>query len=505
MSEEPGESVPEASAAAARTVPPNGMRTFLHVLVNTAAANITTSYLWFALTFWVYLETGSVLATGIIGGAYMLLLAVFGMVFGTLVDRHRKHRVMVVSALFSLVAFAAAGGLYLSHSEAELLDLGAPWFWLFSGIILAGAVVENLRNIALSTTVTLLVPTERHANANGLVGTVGGLAFLVTSVLSGFSVGLLGMGWTLAIAIGLTVVALVHLLALRIPEKDPERTGKAAFVDVRGAVAAIRAVPGLFALIIFSTFNNLIGGVYMALMDPYGLELFPVEIWGVVLAVSSTGFIIGGAVVAAKGLGRNPIRTLLLAVALMGVLGAVFTLRDWWWLYAGGIWLYMMLIPVVESAEQTVIQKVVPFEKQGRVFGAATALEVSAAPITSFLIAPIAQFWIIPYLETDAGRQAWGWLLGDGEARGIALVFVFAGIAMVIAAILASTTRVYRTLSAEYAVAPETVAGPEGSNAEGSNAEGLDASDAPGSAEPPARPPGPASAAQARGGVSSQE
>ena len=45
MSEEPGESVPEASAAAARTVPPNGMRTFLHVLVNTAAANITTSYL----------------------------------------------------------------------------------------------------------------------------------------------------------------------------------------------------------------------------------------------------------------------------------------------------------------------------------------------------------------------------------------------------------------------------------------------------------------------------
>ena len=500
MSEEPGESVPEASAAAARTVPPNGMRTFLHVLVNTAAANITTSYLWFALTFWVYLETGSVLATGIIGGAYMLLLAVFGMVFGTLVDRHRKHRVMVVSALFSLVAFAAAGGLYLSHSEAELLDLGAPWFWLFSGIILAGAVVENLRNIALSTTVTLLVPTERHANANGLVGTVGGLAFLVTSVLSGFSVGLLGMGWTLAIASGLTVVALVHLLALRIPEKDPERTEKAAFVDVRGAVAAIRAVPGLFALIIFSTFNNLIGGVYMALMDPYGLELFPVEIWGVVLAVSSSGFIIGGAVVAAKGLGRNPIRTLLLAVALMGVLGAVFTLRDWWWLYAGGIWLYMMLIPVVESAEQTVIQKVVPFEKQGRVFGAATALEVSAAPITSFLIAPIAQFWIIPYLETDAGRQAWGWLLGDGEARGIALVFVFAGIAMVIAAILASTTRVYRTLSAEYAVAPETVAGPEGSDAEG-----LDASDAPGSAEPPGRPPGPASAAQARGGVSSQE
>ena len=43
-------------------------------------------------------------------------------------------------------------------------------------------------------------------------------------------------------------------------------------------VAAVRAATGLFALIIFSTFNNLVGGLYMALMDPYGLELFAVEI-----------------------------------------------------------------------------------------------------------------------------------------------------------------------------------------------------------------------------------
>ena len=337
----------DAAAAGVRTVPPHGMRTFLHVLANTAVANVTTSYLWFALTFWVYLETRSVLATGIIGGAYMLLLAIFGMVFGTFVDRHRKHRVMVVSALCSLVFFAAAGALFLARSEAELLDLGGVWFWLFTGVILVGAVVENLRNIALSTTVTLLVPTERHANANGLVGTVQGLSFLVTSVFSGLSVGLLGMGWTLAIALVVTALALGHLLLLRVPEAEPERAAGGRIVDVRGAAAAIRLVPGLFALILFSTFNNLIGGVYIALMDPYGLTLFSVEWWGVVLGVTATGFLIGGAVVAARGLGRNPIRTLLVLVVVMGVLGALFTIREWWWLYALGMWLYMMLIPAV--------------------------------------------------------------------------------------------------------------------------------------------------------------
>jgi DHA3 family multidrug efflux protein-like MFS transporter len=478
------DAVSNPPSAAPRTTPPNGERTFLHVLVNTAAANITTSFLWFALTFWVYLETRSVLATGIIGGAYMLLLALFGMVFGTLVDRHRKHRVMVFSALFTLVAFLLAGGLYLWQPESALLDLGGPWFWLFAGIILTGAVIENLRNIALSTTVTLLVPTERHANANGLVGTVQGLAFLVTSVFSGLAIGMLGMGWTLAIAIVLTVLALLHLLTLRIPEDEPERDSSAKAVDFRGAALAIRAVPGLFALILFSTFNNLIGGVYMALMDPYGLTLFPVEWWGVVLGISSSGFIIGGGIIAAKGLGRNPIRTMLLVVIAMGALGALFTIREWWWLYGLGIWLYMMLIPAVEAAEQTVIQKVVPFEKQGRVFGAATAVEVSAAPITAFLIAPIAQFWVIPYMESDAGQDAWGWLLGDGDARGIALVFLFAGLIMIVFAVLAFATKSYRTLSAEYVEAPEAQRSPEGA--------------APDTALPPA------SARQAAGGVADQ-
>src|SRR5690606_29303452 len=193
------------------------MRTFRQVLVNTRVANVTTSYLWFALTFWVYLETRSVLATGVIGGAYMLLVALFSMAFGTIVDRHRKHRVMVFAGAVTLVAFGIAGALYLVYPEDQLVDIGGPAFWFFTTIILIGAVVENMRNIALSTTVTLLVPVERHANANGLVGTVQGLAFTVTSVFSGLSIGLLGMGWTLAISIALTVGALVHLLFLRIP------------------------------------------------------------------------------------------------------------------------------------------------------------------------------------------------------------------------------------------------------------------------------------------------
>lgn len=429
------------------------MKHFYQVLVNTLIANVTTSFLWFALTFWVYLETRSVLATAIIGGSYMLLVALCSIGFGTIVDHNKKKVVMLGSSLFTFAAFLIAGLLYLLFPENVLVDWTGWEFWAFAGIILLGGVIENMRNIALSTTVTLLVPKEIHDKANGMVGTVQGIGFIVTSVFSGLAIGLLGMGWTLAIAIVFTALALVHLLFVSIPEEgimhDPALEGKK--VDLKGSIAAIRVIPGLMALIFFSTFNNLLGGVYMALMDPYGLTLFPVELWGVVFAVAGTGFVFGGMVVAKKGLGINPIRTLLLLAVAMGVLGALFTIREWWWLYAGGIFLYMCLIPAAEAAEQTVIQRVVPYKRQGRVFGFAQSFEAAAAPITAFMIGPIAEFGVIPYMKSDAGKQSFGWLVGSGDVRGIALIFLASGFIMVIAAFLALRSKSYRILSESYA------------------------------------------------------
>jgi DHA3 family multidrug efflux protein-like MFS transporter len=433
---------------------PETVRAFRQVLGNTLVANVTSSFLWFALTFWAYLETRSVMATAIIGGGYMLFTAVFGTFFGTLVDRHRKKHVMVMSSTVTLVAYAASGGLWLLLGEDRLADWGSPWFWLFAGVILAGGVVESLRNIALSTTVTLLVPEDERDKANGLVGTVQGISFMITSVFSGLSVGLLGMGWTLAIAIGLTGVALLHLVPITVPEVDPDPDEGGPHFDFRGAISAITAVPGLVALILFTTFNNLVSGVYIALMDPYGLTLFSVEAWGIVLGVTGLGFVVGGGLVARFGLGANPVRTLLLVNLAIALLGMTFTLREWAWLYVLGIFAFMAVIPAAEAAEQTILQRVVPFRTQGRVFGFAQSVELAASPVSAFLIGPIAEFALIPYMESEEGRDTWRWLLGDGDARGIALVFLIAGAIMFVTVLVALVSAPYRRLSRAYADAP---------------------------------------------------
>lgn len=134
----------------------------------------------------------------------------------------------------------------------------------------------------------------------------------------------------------------------------------------------------------------------------------------------------------------------------VAVLGGLFTIREWWWLYAVGIFVFMCLMPAAEAAEQTIVQRVVPMKRQGRVFGLAQAVESASTPITAFIIAPIAQFAIIPYMNSDMGRQAFGWLLGDGQACGIALVFLVASLIMLIVVLLALKTHAYRQLSEFY-------------------------------------------------------
>ncbi len=90
----------------------------------------------------------------------------------------------------------------------------------------------------------------------------------------------------------------------------------------------MRAAPGLGMLIGLAAFNNLLAGVFMALMDPYGLLLVSVETWGLLFGLISLAFIGGGLVVARRGLGPNPLRALLAANLVNWIVCSVFTLQS---------------------------------------------------------------------------------------------------------------------------------------------------------------------------------
>ena len=428
------------------------MTPFHHLLANNLVASVTNFTVWFAVTFWVFLETRSVFATGMIAGLALALTASLGIWFGSLVDHHRKKSAMIGSSLVSFLLYAAGLVLLRWAPARTFTEADSPVLWLFVLVALCGVTAGNVRTIALPTLVPLLIPEDRRDKANGLVGMATGIGFLTTSAVSGFLVAWGGMAAALAFALVLTSLALLHLLFVRVDEPAPAaEAGAPKRVDLRGTIRVVAAVPGLFALIFFATFNNFLGGVFMALLDAYGLSLMAVQHWGLLWAFVSCAFILSGIVIARTGLGRNPMRTLLAVNLAMWTVGATFTLQSSVPLLVAGCFVWMFLGPYAEAAEHTTLQKVVPYERQGRVFGFAQSVEQAAAPLTAFIIAPLAQFVFIPFMTDGAGAAAIGGWYGTGPERGIALVFTVAGTIGVLVTIAAFRSGAYRRLSAVYA------------------------------------------------------
>jgi MFS transporter, DHA3 family, multidrug efflux protein len=427
------------------------VKTFYQLLINMVISGVTNMTVWFALTFFVYLETQAVIATGIVSGIYLVTVALSGFWLGGLVDRYPKKKVMLLSSFVTLGFYIVGLAVFLASSPEAFKTVNSVPLWLFVVTLLFGVIAGNLRGIAVPTIVTTMFDDEQRDKANGMVGTASGTSFLVVSVISGFLVAYTGMRGVMLLAIATTIATIVHLWTIPIPEREiahtDENTGK---LDIRGTIRIISSISGLFALIFFTTFNNFLGGVFMSLMDAYGLSLVSVQVWGLLWGLISLGFIVGGVIISRWGLGRNPLRSMFAANFTIWTICSLFTIQRSIELLTVGMFIYLCVVPFIEAAEHTIIQKVVPHERQGRVFGFAQSIEMAASPLTAFMVGPIAQFVFIPFMTTGRGVDLIGSWYGVGADRGMALLFTAAGLVGLLVTFIAMRTKYYKQLSDQY-------------------------------------------------------
>ncbi len=427
-------------------------KTFYHLLANTVISSFGNTFLWFCLVFWAYLETRSVLVTSLFWGMYLVAVLCSGIFFGAFVDHHKKKTSMILSNFLSFCFYLLAAGILFAFPLEIFSDKKEPLLWLFVGLIMMGVVVGNIRMITLSTSVTLLFDENNRDKANGLVGMANGITFWVVSVFSGLTIGQLGIKWAVIFTIIALFLSLIHLFFIKFSQdviaSELEEWEKK--VDLKWTVKIILSISGLSALIFFTLFNNFLWGVFMSLMDPYGLSLVSVEVWWFIWWFLSSGFIVWGLLISKWGLGKNPLKTLLIVNLIMWTQCIFFT----WYssIILTTIWLYtfMVLHPFAEAAEQTILQKVVPFERQGRVFGFAQSVEQSASPLTAFFIGPITELFVIPFMASSTGIALFSWWYGNSPDRAMALVFSITGIIWLFMTIIAFQSKYYKNLSKKY-------------------------------------------------------
>jgi DHA3 family multidrug efflux protein-like MFS transporter len=431
--------------------------TFYRLLAIALLVTTTNNFVWFALTFWAFLTTGSVISTSVMAGIFLVMTALSGFWFGSLVDHHRKKDAMLGSSVATLVLFLIGLAAFHTTPASTFASVSSVRLWVFVVILISGTLVGTIYNIAIPTLVAFIVPEERRDRANGMFGTTIGVAFALTSVASGVSLAFGGMTFVLVAAVIATMIAIGLLWALPVPEKPIAGAGAEAAptspgkrIDIAGTVRAVKGVPGLFALVFFTAFNNFLGGVFFALMDAYGLSLVSVEVWGALWGFLSLSFIAGGLYISRKGVGSNPLHTLFRNNIVTWTVCIFFTVQPSITLLAVGTFIWMFFVPFTEAIEQTILQKVVPPERLGRVIGFAHSVEQAASPVTAFFIGPVAQLIFIPFMTTGAGVHLIGGWFGTGIGRGIALVFMASGAMGLAVTLVAMRSKAYQLLAERY-------------------------------------------------------
>ena len=116
-----------------------------------------------------------------------------------------------------------------------------------------------------------------------------------------------------------------------------------------------------------------------------------------------------------------------------------------------GIFILMFFIPLASGNSQVVFQTKVAREVQGRVFSVRSAISQSMMPIAFLSSGPIADRFFEPLMR-EGGALASTFLgqwLGIGAGRGIALMYILAGVVAIVVSIFVYANPRIRNLEDE--------------------------------------------------------
>lgn len=398
------------------------MRVFLIVWVGQWLSWLGSGMSAFALGVWVYERTGSSTQFAAAALAGLLPRILVAPLAGALVDRWERRRVLIASDL-------GAGAVTLAM--ALLLWAGMLEVWqIYLGAALS-AVCGAFQRPAYAASVTLLVPADQYGRANGLIGLARSSSDLAAPILAGTLMAAVGPAPILALDLATFGGAVAALLLVRFPAPPPAHVDSAPSLrrEIWAGWAYLRGQPGLLGLLLYTALGNFLGVTTEILLQPYVLALAGSVALGWVMALGGGGLLAGSLILGAWGGPRRRLRGVFGFELIVCAGTLLIGLSTAPWAIGATAFAYFAAIALSDGCATALWQSAVPPALQGRVFALREMVGYAALPLGLIVSAPLAEYVFEPLLQPGgAWATTVGLLVGSGPARGIALVFLLAGV-----------------------------------------------------------------------------
>ena len=330
---------------------------------------------------WLLLDlTGSKSATGLAALISYLPALIFGVIAGFLVDRWNRRRVM---------AYADAARAILLASGGVLYAVGALTAPALTAIAFLCATAAVLFNPARDSILPDLVRGERLVAANAWIQTSQQAAIFAGPLAASFVIQQGGVGAAFPVAVCLYGGSLAIIMAMgNVGHAPRDAAGPGPLADFREGLAAIGRDKTLLLLLAFTALDNLfimgpalVGNAVLVRETLHGNA----AMYALVEATYGLGWGLGTVLLGRYAKRVSYGRLLLAGIALDG-----FTYIPLLWCrsfpYLLGVsFLHSMVIPLITVPRSTILQRIVPKERLGRVFALQNVVVVGMTAVSSGL------------------------------------------------------------------------------------------------------------------------
>jgi DHA3 family macrolide efflux protein-like MFS transporter len=406
---------------------PTGMFAFTAVWAGQLVSLLGSAVSWFAFTIWAWQTTGEATALALVSFFSFGPTLLFSPLAGALVDRWNRKLVMMLSDLATALCTVAILVLYLT---------GRLEIWhLYATAVVAGSF-QAFQYPAYSAAVTLMLPKEHYARAQGMLGLAMSVGGILGPLLGAVLLSSIGFANIMLLDFATFVFASGVLLLVPIPrpttgEAKPRGRGSLWRESLYGFgyIFERRGLLGLQVLVAAGTFVDTVGYTLTAPMILARTGGNSVA-FGTVESAGAIGAAVGGVLLIAWGGPKRKIHGVLAAWAGACLLG-------WFFLGLGAmvaVWtsaslLSSFLSPFIDASEQAIWQTKVAPDVQGRVFATKRLLSEASAPIGMLLAGPLADRVFEPAMMPGGSLAAtFGGLVGTGAGAGMALILMLLGV-----------------------------------------------------------------------------
>lgn len=406
---------------------PVGMTAFIVIWIGQIVSVLASSMSQFGLTIWMYQQTESATAMGLMQVFFITPFLIISPFAGVMVDRYNRKLMMMIS---DLAAAIATGGIFI------LIATGRLEFWhLYISSALNG-IGNAFQWPAYSAAISTMIPKEQLGRVNGMMSLIEAGPGVLAPVLAGAMLPVIGLSGILLVDIVTFFLAVGTLLFVSIPQPRQTAEGQAAQGSLlKEASYGFRYIfqrPSLLGLQLVFFAGNLFSGIAYTVFTPMVLARTGQNsmILGTVQSSWAAGAIAGGLLMSAWGGFKRRVHGVLGGWTYSGLLGTTILglkigLPAW---IAGGV-LGALSMPLINGSNQAIWQSKVAPDLQGRVFSARRLIAWFTNPISPIIGGTLADFVLEPAMRSQGTlARMFSWLVGSGPGAGMGLLIVICGV-----------------------------------------------------------------------------